>query len=228
MIVCLNVPFIHKLMSINYISPLCFKGQAAQDLFVQYCLNHKFCGYYIEIGSNDPININNTYLLETEYKWKGIMIEMNEAFEEQYKKYRKNSIHVLRDATTINYKELFQENQVPQNIDYLQIDLEVTNESTLKTLKLLSECMDRYKFAVVTFEHDIYRGDYYSTRQTSRDIFSKYGYVLVFPDVKHAGFQFEDWYVHPDLVDMAVVEKIKSDVSLNHYDIIHHISNARS
>ena len=39
-------------------------SQAAQDLFVLKVLNYRSNGIFLEIGSNDPIRINNTYLLE--------------------------------------------------------------------------------------------------------------------------------------------------------------------
>ena len=41
-----------------------YLGQAQQDKFVLNVLNEKKNGYFLEIGSNHPININNTYLLE--------------------------------------------------------------------------------------------------------------------------------------------------------------------
>ena len=49
-----------------------FYGQAEQDKFVLNMLNNKENGYFLEIGSNDPIHINNTYILEKDYNWKGI------------------------------------------------------------------------------------------------------------------------------------------------------------
>jgi len=55
--------------------------------------------------------------------WKGIMIEMDSNFLNSYKNHRPNSIHIINDATTINYKELFETNNVLKNIDYLQLDL---------------------------------------------------------------------------------------------------------
>ena len=65
---------------------------------------------------------------------------------------------------------------------------------------------NKYKFATVTIEHDIYTGNYFDTRRISRDIFIKNGYILVFQDVKvnfeNKDVPFEDWYVHPDLVDI--------------------------
>ena len=37
-----------------------FLGQSNQDEFVIKLLNYKKNGYFLEIGSNHPININNT------------------------------------------------------------------------------------------------------------------------------------------------------------------------
>jgi len=198
---------------------LSHNGQIAQDLFVIHCLQQKKNGYFLEIGSSDPITINNTYPLEKNFNWKGIMIEYNTSFSSEYKNKRPNSVHVLQDATTINYKELFEKNNVPYNIDYLQIDLEVTNSSTIKTLKLLEPLMDTYKFATVTFEHDIYRGDYFDTRSESRRIFLEKGYKLIFPDVRDGDSKFEDWYVHPDLVDVNRIAHLITEKSLDWREI---------
>lgn len=53
-------------------------SQAGQDYWV---INEVFAqkkqGYFVEIGSADGIIINNTYLLEKCYQWKGICIEAN-------------------------------------------------------------------------------------------------------------------------------------------------------
>jgi hypothetical protein len=61
----------------------------------------------VELGSNDPIVINNTFLLETHFNWKGIMIEYDNKYFDKYKEVRPNSIHILNDATLIDYNELF-------------------------------------------------------------------------------------------------------------------------
>ena len=136
-----------------------------------------------------------------------------------YIKNRKRSLYVIRDARNVDYLKIFETYNFPKNIDYLQIDLEVDNKSTLELLFLLDKTLfNEYKFATVTFEHDIYRGDFFNTREISRNIFESRGYVLVFPDVKviNNGYEpFEDWYVHPDLVDMEYVNKIKTTESLN-------------
>jgi hypothetical protein len=108
---------------------------------------------------------------------------------------------------------------MPLSFDYLQIDLEVSNESTLNTLKKLdTDVLDTYKFATVTFEHDIYVGDCYNTRLSSRDIFKRRGYVCVFEDISNDGCPYEDWYVHPDLVDMNYVNNLIEINRTNYVD----------
>ena len=205
-------------------------SQASQDLFVKYLTNKKKDGYFIEIGSNHPITNNNTILLEKKYKWKGLLVEYDGLFEESYKKYRCVSKYIIGDARDIDYRLFLVDNKFPQNIDYLQIDLDVNNGSTIDVLKLFDDTVfDSYKFATITFEHDIYTGDYFNTRIMSRKIFSDNGYILIFPDVatffEGKKCQFEDWYVHPDLVNMNFVDKIKLNHSENHKTIINRIEN---
>lgn len=187
-----------------------FKGQAEQDKFVLNILKNKTKGFFLEIGSNHPIDINNTYILEKNYNWKGIMVEYDEKWTNEYKLHRPNSIHVMNDATKIDYKSLFETNNVPINIDYLQIDIEANLGTTLNTLnKLNLEVMDKHKFATITFEHDIYNTNCLNTRIESRKIFETRGYIRIFSDINNKGENpFEDWYVHPDLVDMELVNEL--------------------
>ena len=194
-------------------------SQALQDLFVINILQNKEGGTFVEIGSNHPIIGNNSCMLEKEYNWRGLMIEYDPSYEQLYKELRPNSIYRIGDARFIDFRGILDTNAFPSNIDYLQIDLDADNKSTLDTLVLLDNtCFDKYKFATVTFEHDIYRGDYFNTRELSREIFKKRGYELVFPDVtlffEGRYCPFEDWYVHPDLVNMDYINKIRSSVAL--------------
>lgn len=188
-------------------------SQACQDIFIRKVLKNKLNGYFIEIGSCDPIFMNNTHVLEKNNNWKGIMVEYESHFLEKYKDIRKNSYHIIQDATTIDWNFHIKNANLPYNIDYLQIDLDVHNGSTIQTLiNLDKQVMDNYKFAVITFEHDIYRGDYYNTRTLSREIFEKRGYMRIFSDVSLDNNAFEDWYIHPELVDLTHIEKFKNNL----------------
>jgi len=171
-------------------------SQACQDLFVCSVLNKKYNGTFLEIGSNHPITHNNTYILESKYNWSGLMVEYDISFEQLYKIHRPNSIYRLQDARSVDYKSIL-DNNFPSNIDYLQIDLDVNNKSTLDTLILLNHSIfDKYKFATITFEHDIYTGNYYDTQIISRKILNERGYILVFENVSvfwQGGYKpFED------------------------------------
>lgn len=195
-------------------------GQAQQDKFVLNVLKQKRNGFFVEIGSNHPITINNTYLFESQYDWKGILIEYQSLFLPLYKEHRPNSVHVINNATQIDYKTLFETSNAPKSIDYLQIDLEANNGSTIQTLEKLDlDIFDTYTFATVTFEHDIYHTNFGNTREKSREIFAKRGYVSVFQDVDNMGINpYEDWYVHPTLVDMEYIENLKSKNLKNYKD----------
>ena len=184
-------------------------------------------GQFVEIGSNHPIIHNNSYLLEKHYNWSGILVEYDKSFLQDYKNIRQKSIPIIDDARNVKYRELLDSNNFNKEIDYLQIDLDVDNKSTLDVLLKFDETVfDKYKFATITFEHDIYRGNYFDTREKSRYIFMNKGYILVFPDVRNGvEYPFEDWYVHPDLVDMDFINKIKTDKSLDYKEIMNIIDS---
>src|SRR5438132_687242 len=132
-------------------------SQASQDIFALIMLKHKKHGVFVEIGTNDPIYHNNTYVLEKDYGWSGLLIEYEANFASAYQQQRPNSKYIIDDARNINYREFLDNNKFPENIDYLQIDLDVNNRSTLDVLeKLESTVFNKYKFATVTFEHDFY------------------------------------------------------------------------
>lgn len=202
-------------------------SQSGQDIFIRTMLKGKHHGSFLEIGSNHPIEINNTYLLEKQLSWRGMMVEYDASYLPLYQRERPQSIHCIQNATQIDYLTHLSSNLFPTDMDYLQIDLEVSNRSTIETLQVLDQTiMDSYRFATVTFEHDIYRGDYYHTRQESRDIFTRRGYQLLFPDVKNNGNAFEDWYVHPELVDSRLIQKFQTAESLDYTEIIRRLDTA--
>ena len=109
------------------------------------------------------------------------MVEYTNDFTELYKEHRPNSSHLIQDATLINFYDEFKKINIPTYIDYLQIDLEVDNKSTILTLENLDKnVMDNYKFAVVTFEHDIYRGDFFLQEKKSFNFLQKRIYSCIF------------------------------------------------
>lgn len=176
-------------------------SQSGQDKVIVKLLGEEK-RFFLEIGSNHAINNNNTYLLESKYGWEGLMIEYDKQYEDSYKEHRKSK-YIISDATKVQYRDIMDSMNFPNNMGYLQIDLEVNNRSTLTTLEILDKTVfDKYKFAFVSFEHDIYTGDYFDTRNISRKIFESRGYIRIASDVLFdRRAPFEDWYIHPSLVN---------------------------
>lgn len=50
-------------------------AQLLQDIFVLYILKEKRNGFFVEFGAANGINLSNTYLLEKNYDWSGIIAE---------------------------------------------------------------------------------------------------------------------------------------------------------
>lgn len=234
-------PFVHQ--------GLINTSQASQDLFVMKVLNYKLNGTFIDIGSSNYQTISNSYTLEKQLGWRGVLVEINPFHLDSYKTNRNLSYPVIDDATNVNFTIVLNCASMPQNIDYLQIDigasegdlgrcsnLECVNTrccacGSIKVLENFeTQVFDHYKFAVITFEHNKYlldqsndiadKSSINNTILRSREIFKSRGYFRVFTDVKSCGNPFEDWYVHPDLVDMEYIKKITRDESLEHTDII--------
>lgn len=181
-------------------------SQVYQDIFILSMLNGKKNGTYLEIGGGHPFSGNNTAILESYYNWTGISFELKNEFVTDYLTSRKNPV-LQEDALTINYRKFLNENYKTKEIDYLQLDIEPAR-NTFEVL--LSIPFEEYKFAVITYEHDYYVDITKSYREKSRKYLSLMGYELIVNDISPDGISnFEDWWVHPDLVDKNIIEIMK-------------------
>jgi hypothetical protein len=181
-------------------------SQVFQDMFVLAAREGKENGYYLEIGSSDPFHVNNTFLLESKFGWKGISIDINEEKVASFVKSRKNSC-ICVDATVITYWKLLKGFAAPADIDYLQIDCEppATSYRILTSIPF-----DHFRFAVITYEHDHFVDASKKYRQLSREFLQSKGYILLVSNVSSdANSPFEDWWVHPALVSEDIIMRMQ-------------------
>lgn len=53
-------------------------------MFVLSILNGKTNGTYLEIGAHTLIDVNNTYLLESVFNWRGVPIEFEDKWVDDF------------------------------------------------------------------------------------------------------------------------------------------------
>lgn len=180
-------------------------SQASQDIFVLSCLGGKRNGTFLDLGCNEPKHINNTFLLETEFGWRGTSIDIEKKYTDLYENFRTCNV-LTEDCTKLNYEKimaLYESN----HIDYLSLDLEPAS-ITYECLKSIP--LDKIEFSVITYEHDYYRfGDTY--RSLSREILESFGYKRICSDVQDGGFSYEDWYYNPKYVSYENIKLIESN-----------------
>lgn len=180
-------------------------SQVCQDLFVLAALDGKRNGTYLEVGSAHSFHNSNTALLE-EFGWKGIGLEMKPDLAEMHKRERKNKV-LCGDALKADYELLLGEFG-GDVIDYLQLDIEPSNNTFEALLRIP---FDKYKFRVITYEHDHYVDMTKTYRDKSRRYLRSLGYTLVFNDVAPTeGCSFEDWWVRGELIDDSILQNLLS------------------
>ena len=184
-------------------------SQVFQDIFILSMLDGKRNGTYLEIGGGYAYHKNNTALLESDFGWKGVSIEFNEHCVNDYKTHRPNTNILHTNALFLNYSKLLKEYFGSETIiDYLQLDIE-PSANTYEAL--LSIPFDEYKFRVITYEHDHYVDVSGIYRDKSREYLTKMGYELVVSNIAEDDESpFEDWWVHPDLVNRNIINIMKS------------------
>lgn len=65
------------------------KSQLRQDLFCLYFNGWKKNGFFFEAGALDGVRDSNTYLLETLFGWRGMLVEPSRQFHQKLRKNRR-------------------------------------------------------------------------------------------------------------------------------------------
>ena len=181
-------------------------SQSYQDLFVLAATRGVRNGQYLEIGSAEPFKGNNTALLETKFNWRGLSIDINPSTVQEFRAQRQNPV-LCADATTVDYAQVLKDAGFTRefDFDYLQVDCEPP-ETSFQILQRIP--FDQYTFRVITFEHDYYCDQ--SVRDRSRDYLRSQGYELLVSDVAYNRLHsYEDWWVHPGLVDSKIRDQLR-------------------
>ena len=96
------------------------KSQLFQDLFVLYFLKNKKNGTFLEFGATNGIELSNSFTLEHDFQWQGVLAEPSPQWHEQLKKNRPKSTII----TECIYSE------TGKNLDFF-----VSDQGVLSTLE---------------------------------------------------------------------------------------------
>lgn len=141
----------------------------------------------MDIGSNHPTVINNTFALE-QLGWVGLLLD-NDEYCRQISAIRKAPF-IFGDVTTTDWGALLHAHGLDiQPIDYVSLDVD---SATLAALTNLLKTNVRFHCA--TIEHDSYRFGP-GPRDEMRRIMIERDYILLCEDVHDDGVAFEDWWV---------------------------------
>jgi len=178
-----------------------------QDMFVLSVTNGKRNGTFVEIGSGHPKLFNNTLLLEKEFGWKGLSIDISERMCHQHSRMRSTGV-MIADANNLDYNELFNSHCFENKIDFLRINAEHASLNTLQKMPF-----NKFEFGIIQFQHNNcwWNNNF---REESRKILKDIGYILIVPDVAvdHSS-NYEDWWIHPMYVQNARTMKGKDGIN---------------
>jgi hypothetical protein len=182
-------------------------------------LDGKKNGTYLEIGAYEGKFISNTYLLEKQFGWTGISIDIESSASVSFTSSERNNKILIQNALDIDYYDLLIKEGFPNQIDYLQLDIE-PQQNTLDCLKKIP--FDKFRFSVITYETDYYdpsvsREESHQVREESRKILESHGYELLVGNICNISNNdpFEDWYIDPSVIDPKILEIFRSSGEYN-------------
>jgi hypothetical protein len=187
------------------------RSQAGQDVFAYEVNGRKRDGVFLEIGTNDPVSINNTFALE-ELGWRGLLVDNSPDSMLACEKLRVSPFYLTDASKPQDWLGAFA--MMDEAIgkaagsthifDYGSFDIDFATLECLRNLPL-----KEVAFRVITVETDLYRNG-----QAHRDAIHSHlfdhGYALIAADVCDQGLPFESWFVMPEMVNMDLVERFRS------------------
>ena len=176
-------------------------SQFGQDNYIIDSTGAKRNGFFLDIGANDAIKISNTYTLEKNLGWKGVLVECDSRHYEKILKLRTNSRLCPFGITTIKNKkdrsefltfdEIAERYQIPEHIDYMSLDIDGSLDSEFDVLSDID--FSKHRFDIIDVEHDAYNGEVNCIkREKYHEVLSRAGYVY------YGDLGPDDFFIHRD------------------------------
>ena len=200
-------------------------SQLGQDALVLWLLNQKTNGYFIEFGAADGVNISNTFILEKDYGWSGILCEPARVYKDRLSSNRKCTIVdkcvYSKSGDVISFFESKNEELSTMSsykksdlhsvsrIDGLTYDVEtislsdlLNNFSAPDVIDYLSMDTEGSEFDIIK-EYDFSRHiniitiehNYSNNREKIKKFLEEKHFVRIFDSIS----KFDDWYINTEI-----------------------------
>jgi FkbM family methyltransferase len=198
------------------------KSQLTQDLFVLSCLDFKRDGYFVEFGATNGIDLSNTWLLEKEFGWNGILAEPSKNWHQDLLGNRSSNIELKAVYNKSNEKLSFLEASSPElstlnsfrNIDSHSRKGRTYEVETISLIDLLNkynapqvldylsidtegselDILSNFDFEYYKFKVITVEHNFTEQREKINQLLTSKGYKQMLKEIS----AFDDWYVLED------------------------------
>ena len=108
------------------------KSQIFQDLLVLYFTGLKKNGFFLDIGAGDGVNISNTFILEKNFNWNGIVCDPLPTWHKSLEKNRKCIIDKRCVYKSSNLEMIFEDCYKCPEVSGLKDELEMDHNHNLR------------------------------------------------------------------------------------------------
>jgi len=198
-------------------------SQLGQDLIAEVVNEMNNSKYFIEFGASDGIRLSNTFLLEKEFGWRGLLAEPGRQWQEDLQRNRvccidlrcvwKSSGEYLPfsengelsglishlDTKVVKNNYLVETVEINDLMEFWRVPKELgllsidTEGSEFEILNQLN--FDKYKFNLIVCEHN-----YSKNRRKIHKLLTSRGYTRVLVGTS----LWDDWYILNDLLETII------------------------
>ena len=206
---------LNDILKIRHLS----KSQLSQDMFILTYLGFKRDGYFVEFGATNGVGLSNTWLLEKEFGWKGILAEPSKNWHEELSNnrscYIENKAVWIKSDETLTFLECTGP-ELSTIADFRNIDSHSRKGKTYEVETIsLEDLLDKYDapnvidylsidtegseldilsnfdFEKFKFRVITVEHNFTENRQKINQLLSSKGYKQVLESIS----SFDDWYI---------------------------------
>tara|TARA_B100001248_G_scaffold244809_1_gene214159 strand:+ start:1562 stop:2260 length:699 start_codon:yes stop_codon:yes gene_type:complete len=199
------------------------------DILVNYFFKKKYHGFYVDVGCQNPISNNNTYLLYKNKNWNGMNIDLDQKNIDLFNLVRKRDLNIKAAVSSGNFKKKIYFYHSKSAINTLE--KKISNFQNAKVKKIID--VDTVTLNQLLSKNDIKKIDFLSVDVEGHEInvlngfdIKKYSPQLVvieFLDLKMKKFEFYNNSIE-NILDSDIYKYfIKNNYSLinwNHGDLV--------